>query len=111
MYQILTLNKISPIGLEKFDRSKYTWADDTAAPDAVMVRSASMHDMELPPSVLAIARGGGRGQQYPLDACAQKGIVVFNTPGANANAVKEMVILGLLMASRKSPRGWPGCRG
>ena len=92
MYQILTLNKISPIGLEKFDRSKYTWADDTAAPDAVMVRSASMHDMELPPSVLAIARAGAGVNNIPLDACAQKGIVVFNTPGANANAVKEMVI-------------------
>ena len=111
MYQILTLNKISPIGLEKFDRSKYTWADDTAAPDAVMVRSASMHDMELPPSVLAIARAGAGVNNIPLDACAQKGIVVFNTPGANANAVKEMVILGLLMASRKVATGMAWVQG
>ena len=111
MYQILTLNKISPIGLEKFDRSKYTWADDTAAPDAVMVRSASMHDMELPPSVLAIARAGAGVNNIPLDACAQKGIVVFNTPGANANAVKEMVILGLLMASRKVAPGMAWVQG
>ena len=105
MYQILTLNKISPIGLEKFDRSKYTWGDEIASPDAIMVRSASMHDMELPATVAAIARAGAGVNNIPLEACAQKGIVVFNTPGANANAVKEMVILGLLMASRRVAPG------
>ena len=111
MYQILTLNKISPIGLEKFDRSKYVWGEEIAAPDAVMVRSASMHDMELPGSVLAVARAGAGVNNIPLDACAQKGIVVFNTPGANANAVKEMVILGLMMASRKVAAGMKWVQG
>ena len=101
MQQSLTLNKISPIGLEKFDRSRYTWGENVEAPDAVLVRSASMHDMPLPPSVKAIARAGAGVNNIPLDECARKGIAVFNTPGANANAVKEITILGLLMASRK----------
>ena len=101
MQQILTLNKISPIGLEKFDRSRYTWGENVEAPDAVLVRSASMHDMPLPSSVKAIARAGAGVNNIPLDECARKGIAVFNTPGANANAVKEITILGLLMASRK----------
>lgn len=101
MQQVLTLNKISPIGLEKFDRSRYTWGENVEAPDAVLVRSASMHDMPLPPSVKAIARAGAGVNNIPLDECARKGIAVFNTPGANANAVKEITILGLLMASRK----------
>ena len=101
MQQILTLNKISPIGLEKFDRSRYTWGENVEAPDAVLVRSASMHDMPLPPSVKAIARAGAGVNNIPLDECARKGIAVFNTPGANANAVKEITILVLLMASRK----------
>jgi len=101
MYQIQTLNKISPIGLERFDRAKYTWADAPEAPDAVLVRSASMHDMEFPASLKAIARAGAGVNNIPTDDCARKGIVVFNTPGANANAVKEITILGLLMASRK----------
>ena len=111
MYQILTLNKISPIGLEKFDRSKYVWGEEIASPDAIMVRSASMHDMDLPGSVLAVARAGAGVNNIPLDACAQKGIVVFNTPGANANAVKEMVILGLMMASRKVAAGMKWVQG
>lgn len=101
MYQIQTLNKISPIGMELFDRSKYTWGDEMTAPDAIMVRSASMHDMEMPKSLKAIARAGAGVNNIPVDRCTEEGIVVFNTPGANANAVKEMVILGLLMASRK----------
>ena len=99
MYQIQTLNKISPIGLGRFDRAKYTWGDEMEAPDAVLVRSASMHDMDFPASLMAIARAGAGVNNIPLDDCARKGIVVFNTPGANANAVKEITILGLLMAS------------
>ena len=101
MYQIQTLNKISPIGLGRFDRAKYTWGDEMEAPDAVLVRSASMHDMDFSASLMAIARAGAGVNNIPLDDCARKGIVVFNTPGANANAVKEITILGLLMASRK----------
>ncbi len=101
MYQILTLNKISPSGLDHFDKTKYQYADDIQNPDAVMVRSASMHEMELPASLKAIARAGAGVNNIPVDACSEKGIVVFNTPGANANAVKEMVIAGLLLASRR----------
>lgn len=101
MYRIQLLNKISPIGLEKFDKSKYSCSEAAEAPDAIMVRSASMHDMELDSSVKAIARAGAGVNNIPCDKCSEQGIVVFNTPGANANAVKEMVILGLLISSRK----------
>lgn len=101
MYNILTLNKIASIGTDKFDTAKYTICDDCATPDAIMVRSAKMHDMEFAPNLLAIARAGAGVNNIPVDACAEKGIVVFNTPGANANAVKELAICGLLLASRK----------
>ncbi|MEE1144133.1 MAG: 3-phosphoglycerate dehydrogenase family protein [Acutalibacteraceae bacterium] len=105
MYNIKTLNKISPAGLDNFDRSKYTYGDDIASPDAIMVRSASMHDMEMPESLKAIARAGAGVNNIPLDKCSEQGIVVFNTPGANANAVKELVLAGLLLASRKVVAG------
>ena len=101
MYNIKTLNKISKIGLSQFDDTKYTCADEIENPDAVLVRSASMHDMELPASLKAIARAGAGTNNIPCDKCAEKGIVVFNTPGANANAVKELVLAGLFLASRK----------
>ena len=101
MFEILTLNKISKFGLEKFDSSKYTYGDNIAAPHAVMVRSAAMHDMELSANTVAIARAGAGVNNIPVDACAEKGIAVFNTPGANANAVKELVLCGLLLSSRK----------
>lgn len=101
MYNILTLNKISPIGLEKFDKNKYSYASEGENPDAVLVRSASMHDMEFPASLKAIARAGAGVNNIPLDKCSEAGIVVFNTPGANANAVKELVLCALLLSSRK----------
>ena len=101
MYNILTLNKIAACGTDLFDKSKYTFAEDMADPDAVLVRSASMHEMELPENLLAIARAGAGTNNIPIDKCSEKGIVVFNTPGANANAVKELVLCGLFMASRK----------
>lgn len=101
MYHIKTLNKISPYGLELFDAAKYTISDDVENADAILVRSASMHEMELDESIAAIARAGAGVNNIPLEQCSQAGICVFNTPGANANAVKEMVLLGLLMASRK----------
>ena len=101
MYNILTLNKIAACGTDLFDKSKYTFAEDMADPDAVLVRSASMHEMELPANLLAIARAGAGTNNIPIDKCSEKGIVVFNTPGANANAVKELVLCGLFMASRK----------
>ena len=110
MFNILTLNKISASGLSNFDAAKYACADDFAAPDAVIVRSASMHEMEIPASVLAIARAGAGYNNIPVDACTEKGICVFNTPGANANAVKELVICGLLLASRRVVPSIDWCR-
>ena len=101
MYNILTLNKIAACGTDLFDKSKYAFAEDMADPDAVLVRSASMHEMELPANLLAIARAGAGTNNIPIDKCSEQGIVVFNTPGANANAVKELVLCGLFMASRK----------
>lgn len=104
MYQILTLNNISPCGLELLT-DRYTCGESQPAPDGILVRSAAMHDMELAPSVKAIARAGVGVNNIPVEACAEKGIVVFNTPGANANAVKELTIAGLLLSSRKIADG------
>ena len=101
MFQIKTLNKISPAGLDQFSRDKYTCGDEIENPDAILVRSASMHELEFPKSLKAIARAGAGVNTSPCDKCAEQGIVVFNTPGANANAVKELVLLGLLISSRK----------
>ena len=102
MYDILTLNKIAKCGTDAFDKAKYTVADAVENPDAIMVRSAAMHDMQFGNKLLAIARAGaGVNNNIPVDRCAEEGIVVFNTPGANANAVKELVIAGLLLSSRK----------
>ena len=109
MFNIKLLNKISDVGLSKFDTTKYTYADDIENPDAIMVRSASMHDMTMPDSLYAIARAGAGTNNIPVADCAQKGIVVFNTPGANANAVKELVILGLLISSRKVTKAIDWC--
>ena len=110
MFNIKTLNKISNVGLSKFDKSNYVYGDDIENPDAIMVRSASMHDMEMPKSLLAIARAGAGTNNIPVTDCAEKGIVVFNTPGANANAVKELVILGLLISSRKVTKAIEWCK-
>ncbi|MDO5123235.1 MAG: phosphoglycerate dehydrogenase [Eubacteriales bacterium] len=99
MFNILTLNKIAAVGTDRLG-DNYTVTDNTDTPDAVIVRSASMHDMDMPESLLAIARAGAGTNNIPSDKCAEEGIVVFNTPGANANAVKELVLAGLFMASR-----------
>lgn len=101
MYNVLTLNKISKIGLVKLPSDMYNISDEEKNPDAVLLRSFKMHDMELPESLLAVARCGAGVNNIPLDKCAEKGIVVFNTPGANANAVKELVLTALLISSRK----------
>ena len=101
MFNIQTLNKISPVGTDVFDKSKYAIADAPANPDAIMVRSAKMHDMTFGDKLLAIARAGAGVNNIPVDRCAQEGICVFNTPGANSNAVKELAICALLLASRK----------
>ncbi len=99
MYQYNCLNPISNIGLVRFT-DNYQKTDDINNAEGVLVRSASMHEMELPEKLLAVARAGAGVNNIPLDKCAEKGIVVFNTPGANANGVKELVIAGMLLASR-----------
>jgi D-3-phosphoglycerate dehydrogenase len=101
MYKIQTLNKISPKGLEVLPRDDYEVASDMLNPDAVLVRSANMLDMDIAPSIKAIARAGAGVNNIPIEKCTQRGIVVFNTPGANANGVKELVLAGMLLASRK----------
>lgn len=103
MYKILALNKIAACGTDLFDRSKYTVADMETEPDGIMVRSANMLEEEFAPTLKAIARAGAGVNNIPVDRCSEQGICVFNTPGANANAVKELVIAGLLMTSRKIP--------
>lgn len=100
MTQIKLLNKIAPVGTNIFDKTKYECSTACEEPDAIMVRSAAMHDMELPSSVKAIARAGAGVNNIPVDKCAEQGIVVFNTPGANANGVKELTLAALLLASR-----------
>lgn len=99
MFQYYCLNPISNVGLENFTE-RYTKTDAIENAQGVLVRSASMHEMELPDNLLAVARAGAGVNNIPLDKCAEKGIVVFNTPGANANGVKELVIAGMLLAAR-----------
>lgn len=110
MFTVKTLNKISNVGLSKFDEAKYTIDDSAQSPDAIMVRSAAMHDMEMPSSLLAIARAGAGVNNIPIPKCTDLGIAVFNTPGANANAVKELVICGLLLSSRKITKAIDWCK-
>lgn len=100
MFDILTLNKIAACGLNKLDGDNYHISDTCENPDGIILRSFSMHDMELGTNLKAIARAGAGVNNIPIDKCTEKGIVVFNSPGANANAVKELVIAGLLLASR-----------
>ena len=100
MFKIQTLNKISASGLIRLDRDNYEVATDINNPDAILVRSADMHEMKLSDSVKAVARAGAGTNNIPIPELTEKGVVVFNTPGANANAVKELVLLGLLVSSR-----------
>jgi len=101
MYNILTLNKIAECGLNKLDKNNYSITDECANPDGIILRSFNMHDMELPSTLKAVARAGAGVNNIPIDTCSEKGIVVFNTPGANANAVKELAITAILLSSRK----------
>ena len=100
MKNIKLMNKIAACGTDIFDRAVYNVGEDVAAPEAIMVRSAALHDMEFNPELLAIARCGAGVNNIPIDRCTEAGIVVFNTPGANANGVKELVICALMLASR-----------
>ncbi|MBQ1507192.1 MAG: 3-phosphoglycerate dehydrogenase [Ruminococcus sp.] len=100
----MTLNKIAAVGTSRLG-DNYNVSDDVQNPDAILVRSAAMHDMEFGSNLLAIARAGAGTNNIPKDKCTEQGIVVFNTPGANANAVKELVVAGLLLSSRKIVEG------
>lgn len=110
MYRIDLLNKISKKGLNLFTE-KYEYRSDISDPDGILVRSKEMKDMTLPSSLKAIARAGAGVNNIPIDKCSEKGIVVFNTPGANANGVKELVILGMLLAARKVTEGIAWTKG
>ena len=99
MFKYHCLNPISKVGTDKFTNN-YVKTDNMEEADGILVRSAAMHDMELPKGLLAVARAGAGVNNIPLDKCASQGIVVFNTPGANANGVKELVIAGMLLAAR-----------
>ena len=105
-YKILTLNSISVEGLQRLPRERYEVASDIGHPDAIMVRSAKMHDMPIPDTVLAVARAGAGTNNVPVAALAKRGIPVFNAPGANANAVKELVLAGMLLAARNICQAW-----
>ncbi len=100
MFRIKTLNKIASVGLAQLDKGRFVVEDDCTNPDGILVRSAKMHDYEFPEALRAIARAGAGTNNIPIDRCSEAGVVVFNTPGANANAVKEEVIFAMLAASR-----------
>lgn len=106
MFKIQTLNNISVAGLERLPRDRYEVASEQSRPDAVLVRSAPMHDLALPDSLKAIGRAGAGVNNIPVDAMTRRGVAVFNAPGANANAVKELVLAGMLLAARNIPAAW-----
>lgn len=106
MYKIQTLNNISVAGLNRLPREQYEIASEISHPDAILVRSAKMHDMAVPDSLRAIGRAGAGVNNIPVQAMTERGIAVFNAPGANANAVKELVLAGMLLAARNIAQGW-----
>ena len=105
MFKVLTLNNIAVEGLRRLPRSRYEVASEIAHPDAILLRSQNMHDMEIPASVAAIGRAGAGTNNIPIDAMSARGVPVFNAPGANANAVKELTIAGMLMGARNLCQG------
>ena len=106
MYKILTLNNISERGLEQFPTDSYSIADDVGDPDAIILRSYKMHDMDIPGSLQAVGRAGAGVNNIPVDRLASMGIPVFNSPGANANAVKELVLAALFLSCRNLCAAW-----
>jgi D-3-phosphoglycerate dehydrogenase len=106
MFKIQTLNNISVVGLNRLPRESYEIASELASPDAILVRSAKMHDLVIPASLKAVGRAGAGVNNIPVQAMSERGVVVFNAPGANANAVKELVIAGMLLAARNIAQGW-----
>ncbi len=111
MFKIQTLNNISVAGLERLPRDRYEIASEIAHPDAILVRSAKMHDLVIPETVQAIGRAGAGTNNVPVAAMTKRGVAVFNAPGANANAVKELVIAGMLMSARNIAQAWNFARG
>jgi D-3-phosphoglycerate dehydrogenase len=111
MYKILTLNNISVTGLRRLPRDRYEVASEIGHPQGIMLRSFNMHDMQLPDSVEAIARAGAGTNNIPVEAMGKRGIPVFNAPGANANAVKELVVAGMLLSARNLCPAWDYVRG
>jgi len=111
MFKIQTLNNISVAGLDRLPRDRYEVASELAYPDAILVRSAKMHDLFIPDTVKAIGRAGAGTNNIPVPAMTARGIAVFNAPGANANAVKELVIAGMLIAARNIGQAWQFARG
>jgi len=111
MFKILTLNNIAAVGLDRLPRNNYEIASEVQTPDAILVRSAKMHDMPVPASLKAIGRAGAGVNNIPVADMSEKGIVVFNAPGANANAVKELVVAGMLLAARNIPQAWKFATG
>src|ERR1700678_3691777 len=109
-YRILTLNNISVRGLERLPRERYELASEIGNPHAVLLRSADMHGMNVPASVLAVARAGAGTNNIPVAALSKRGVPVFNAPGANANAVKELVLAGLFLAARNICQAWAFAR-
>ena len=105
-YKIQTLNNISSKGLDRLPRDGYETASEIGSPDAIMLRSANLHDVEIPESVKAIGRAGAGVNNIPVAKMSERGVPVFNAPGANANAVKELVLAGLLLASRNIVHAW-----
>ncbi|MBB1126413.1 phosphoglycerate dehydrogenase [Thiospirillum jenense] len=110
MFKIQTLNNISVTGLNRLPRERYEIASELAHPDAILVRSAKLHELPIPPSLKAVGRAGAGVNNIPVDALSAKGIAVFNTPGANANAVKELVLAGMLLAARNIAQSWQFAR-
>jgi len=110
MYKVLTLNNISATGLDRLPRESYEVASEISHPDAILLRSFNMHEMDLPETVRAVGRAGAGVNNIPIDKMTERGVVVFNAPGANANAVKELVVAGMLSASRNLFQGWEYAR-
>lgn len=106
MYKIQTLNNISVAGLERLPRDSYEVASEMSSPDGILLRSCNMHSMDISDSVKAIGRAGAGVNNIPVDKMSERGVVVFNAPGANANAVKELVVAGMLLAARNVCQGW-----
>ena len=100
MYKVLTLNNIALAGLRRFPRERYEVASEITHPDAIILRSYNMHDMDIPETVAAVGRAGAGTNNIPVEALSKRGVPVFNAPGANANAVKELVIAALMIGAR-----------